>query len=374
LAVSAVEAMNPAFEHAKAQLLRPFRFGQWVRLAFVGFLAGELTSGGGCNYSNFSIPHTPHPRGSGTGPMIHSALPGPVLEHPVAAAAGFALFLVAGLLLLFTLAYAGSVMRFILFDSIITRECHVRKGWRKHSRESRHAWDLFVWHVAVMLCSAVGVLLVFGVPLAAAAAFGWLTHARDHVVELILGGAALLIAFLAFVFALALVQVITKDFVVPQMALENITASEGWRRLWPTMKSEKGGYAGYVGMKIVLTIGAGVAVGIVSLIILLVLAVPVGGVGVVAVLAGKAAGLTWNFFTISAALVAAVVAFMALMFLTSLISVPVIVFFPAYSIYFFAPRYAPLAAALWPQSGGPVAKVAPPLEPPPFPPTPAPLG
>jgi hypothetical protein len=32
-----------------------------------------------------------------------------------------------------------------------------------------------------------------------------------------------------------------------------------------------------------------------------------------------------------------------------LISVPVIVFFPAYSIYFFAQRYPPLASLLWPQ-------------------------
>jgi hypothetical protein len=349
--------------------LRPFRFGQWVRLAFVGFLAGELTSGGGCNF-NLPTGRTHHPHGSGTGPVIHSALPAPLLQHPAAAAAVFALVFVAGLALLFILAYVSSVMRFILFDSILKRECHVREGWRKHSRESRHGWDLFVWHIAVMLCSAAGAVVVIGIPLGTVAAFGWFNHPRDHIVELVLGGAALVIAFVAFVFTLALVQVITKDFVVPQMALENITASEGWRRLWPTMKSEKGGYAGYVGMKIVLTIGAGVAAGIVSLIILLVLAIPVGGVGVVAVLAGKAAGLTWNFFTISVAVLVAIVALVALMFLISLIGVPAIVFFPAYSIYFFAPRYAPLAVVLWPQSGGSVANVPPP----PFPATPDPPG
>jgi hypothetical protein len=35
--------------------------------------------------------------------------------------------------------------------------------------------------------------------------------------------------------------------------------------------------------------------------------------------------------------------------------VPVIVFFPAYSIYFFAQRYSPLASLLWPQSPAPAA-------------------
>jgi hypothetical protein len=27
------------------------------------------------------------------------------------------------------LIYIGSVMRFILFDSVIARECHIRAGW-----------------------------------------------------------------------------------------------------------------------------------------------------------------------------------------------------------------------------------------------------
>ena len=42
--ISAVDAISPAFEHTKQQLFKPFRFGQWTRLAFVGLLAGELGS------------------------------------------------------------------------------------------------------------------------------------------------------------------------------------------------------------------------------------------------------------------------------------------------------------------------------------------
>ena len=84
-----------------------------------------------------------------------------------------------------------------------------------------------------------------------------------------------------------MVHVLTKDFVVPQMALEEIGAMEGWRRFWPMMKAEKGGYAGYVGMKIVLAIGAGIVIGIASVILVLVLAIPTVGVAIVAVLTGK---------------------------------------------------------------------------------------
>ena len=175
---------------------------------------------------------------------------------------------------------------------------------------------------------------------------------------------------------LAVVHVLTKDFVVPQMALEQITAVEGWRRLWMWMKAEKGGYGGYIGMKIVLAIGAGIVLGIVTVIVVLVLLIPIGGVGAVAVIGAIAAGLKWSFFTIALAVVAGIMVFGLLMFAVSLISVPAIVFFPAYSIYFFAPRYAPLAGLLWPQGAPatPPSPVTPPLEPPPLPPTPAPMG
>jgi hypothetical protein len=59
-----------------------------------------------------------------------------------------------------------------------------------------------------------------------------------------------------------------------------------------------------------------------------------------------------------------------LFFVMSLISVPAIVFFPAYSIYFFASRYPPLDALLHP---APPPMVSPPPVPPQFLP-PEPIG
>jgi hypothetical protein len=120
------------------------------------------------------------------------------------------------------------------------------------------------------------------------------------------------------------------------------------------LKAEKGGYAGYIGMKIVLSIGAGVAVAIVALMAVFVLLIPVGGVGVVAVLSAKTAGWTWNLYTIALAVVLGCIAVAVFLCVISLISVPIIVFFPAYSIYFFAQRYPPLASVLWPQAPAPV--------------------
>ena len=366
--ISAVDAISPAFQHAKQQLLQPFRFSQWVRLALVGFLAGELGSGGGCN-SSFNWPSTHHQRGSEQ--FLGAAWPSQLAHHS-AMLAGLIIFLiVVGLSLTVLFLYINSVMRFILFDSIVAKECHIRQGW---VRRRYHGLRFFVWQLSLMLVSFAAFVLLIGIPLAFAWAVGWFDHPSEHLLPLILGGIALFLLFLALIVVLAVVHVMTKDFVVPQMALEDISAIEGWRRLWLSLKAEKGGYAGYIAMKIGLAIAAGIALAIITLIVFLVLLIPVGGVGVVAVLAGKAAGLTWDVYTITLAVVMGCIVLAFLIFVASMISVPAIVFFPAYSIYFFAARYPALAALLWPPPPDMVAPAAPPPEAPPMPPTPAPLG
>jgi hypothetical protein len=357
---SAVDAISPAFEHTKRQLTQPFRFGQWIRLALVGLLAGELSSGGGCNGpSNFRLP--PH---TGT-----SGLPG---IDPALFAGLIVVLLLAAFVLGILFMYISSVMRFILFDSVLAKECHIREGW---ARRQGPGWRYFLWKLAYALVTFGVLIVLVGVPAGFAFAAGWFNDPKQHVAALVLAGIALFFVIALFLIAMAVIFVLTKDFVVPQMALENVGAMEGWRRLWPMMKAEKTGYAGYVGMKIVLAIGASIILGIVGLILVLIILVPVAGVAVGAVFAGKAAGLGWTAGTITLAVVAGCVLLAVFFFLTALISVPAIVFFPAYSIYFFASRYPALSAALFPAPAASriPAGAPPPYEPPPLPPTPEPI-
>jgi hypothetical protein len=197
---------------------------------------------------------------------------------------------------------------------------------------------------------------------------GWFNQPREHLAALILFGILVFFVVVAFIIVVAVVHVLTKDFVVPQMALEGIGPIEAWRRLWPMIQADNRGYAGYVGMKIVLAIAAGIVIGIVTVMLALMLAIPAVAVGIAAVFTGKSAGLTWNVFTITAAVIAACILFAVFMYLIALISVPVIVFFPAYAIYFFAARYRALSLVLYP----PPPAAPPPQELQPFPvPTPA---
>ena len=361
-----MDAISPAFEHTKRQLTQPFRFGQWTRLAVVGLLAGELSSGG-CNLphmSNFKIPHHP-------APTEHFLAPGFPGVDPMMLAGLIGILLAAGFVLGIVLMYVSSVMRFVLFDSVLTKESHVRAGW---SKRQRPGWRFFLWKLLYTLATFCAMIVLLGIPAGFAFAMGWLNEPSQHMVPLVVGGIVLFFVFVIFVIATAVFYTLTKDFVIPQMALEDIGAMEGWRRLWAMMKAEKGGYAGYIGMKIVLAIGVAIILGIVSFIFAIIILIPAVGLAAGAILAGKAAGLGWTVSTITMAVVEGCMFLAIFLYVMALISVPAIVFFPAYSIYFFAARYPALGAVLYPAPPLPQIPPVPPPQPPSLPPTPEPIG
>jgi len=162
------------------------------------------------------------------------------------------------------------------------------------------------------------------------------------------------------------VAVLTKDFVIPQMALENIGVIESWRRLLRMLNGDKGGYAAYIGMKILLFIGASILFGIIGGIAAFVVVLPFAAVGVAAFVAGKAAGLHLTLSIILLIIAAGLIALTVVLYVMALVCVPLAVFFPAYAMYFLADRYPPLHAALFP---------APPMpQSPPIAPLPLPIG
>jgi hypothetical protein len=338
LPITAVDSIPLALEHTKEQLSKPFRLGQWTKLALVGLLAGEL--GNGFSRSNFQIP--PH---GGGGP--HIGFPGPLGIHPALLALVIASLIVAAVALVIILTYVSSVMRFVLFDSVVSRECHIRQGW---GRRLGPGWRYFIWKLLFLIVTLATSVILLGIPAAIALATGWLREPKQHLPALILGGILLFCAFFAFFVVAAIVLVLTKDFVIPQMALEDIDAFEGWRRLLPMMKAEKGAFAAYIATKIALAIVASILIGIAAVILGVIFAIPTVALSILAILTGKAGGLTWNVYTITLAVVVGCILLALFLYLVSLVSVPVIVFFPAFSLYFFAARYPRLILPLYPAS------------------------
>lgn len=332
---NAVDAIRLAFAHTRRYLLNPFRFGQWVRLAFVGLLAGEMGGGGGCHYrvpADLRSPRTQH---------LQS--PDLVSGDHVLMALGIGIAIAIAVALGVAFLYISSRMRFVLFDSIVASECRVRQYWRQRGEPAFH---YFLFQLLFGIGALVALIVVLAPPAMLAMVAGWFESPGEHLVPLILGGILVVLTLLAVFVTLAVIHVLTKDFVVPQMALEGVTVRDGWKRLWAQILEEKAGYLAYVGLKIVLTIVTGIAFAVFAVVVALMVLIPVGGLGAIAVLGGQAAGLTWNPVTIALAVAVGAIAALALIFLFAMISVPLIVFFPAYSYHFLAGRYPLMKQAL----------------------------
>jgi hypothetical protein len=332
---SAVDVVRPAVDHTVKQLFKPFRLGQWIRLAVTGLLAGELGTSGGCS---FQLPWRPSNRSE----QFLAQAVGP---RSLLWVVGITALVVLVLVVAVALIYVSSRMRFVLFDSVVSKECRIAAFWRNRSVP---AFRYFVFQL--LLLSAVAGAFAFFASVATIIAFGtgWVRNPSQHIVPIVIIVAAFILILAVFFVIAFLISVLTKDFVVPQMALEGASVIDGWHRLWSMLTAEKGGYAAYIGLKIVLTIAAAVAVGIAGLLLVLALLIPFGLVGLVVVLAARAIGIGWNVLTITLAVLVGCVVLAALVFGLLLISVPTIVFFPAYSIYFLAARYQPLSVVLYP--------------------------
>jgi hypothetical protein len=186
-----------------------------------------------------------------------------------------------------------------------------------------------------------GLLLLVGLPLLLAWQQGIFRAPQEHMPLLIAGGLVLFLVLFIFGLLIAAVSVLAKDFVVPIMALEKVTAFEGWRQLLAKISASKGSYAGYLGMKLLLAIALGIATAIINVIILLVVLIPAGIVIFLLIALKEVAAVVL-------AILVGIMAFVFLFALIAIVSVPVATFFQSYAIYFFGARYDRLADLLWP--------------------------
>jgi hypothetical protein len=333
--LSAVDAIKPAMDRAREQLFSPFRAGFWWRMAVLATFTGEISSGGGVNFpSDFNLPQ-PQNRPGTRGFMALA----PWDWNSVMQALPWVLalaFFVSILVLIFL--YVHSVLRFVMFDSVITGQCSLRRGW---TRWRAGGVQYFLWLMAFHFVVLAGFVLLVGLPVFYAWQRGVFHAPKDHMGLMIAGGLVLFLLLLVFGLLIAAVNVLAKDFVLPIMALEGVSALEGWRRLLAKMSASKGSYAGYLGMKLLLAIALGIAMAMVNIIIILIVLIP-AGVVIFLLIAMKQAG------AIALAILLGFLAFIFLFALVAMVGVPVAVFFQAYALYFFGARYDRLAELLWP--------------------------
>jgi len=345
---SAVDCVQPAIQHTRDQLFRPFRFGQWARLALVGILAAELSSGG-CSTGNFHFPLSTHPHKGNRFIETSFSQINPSHFDParIAQFAGLILAIVLlAIILFFIFLYISSVFRFILFDSVLRKHCSISEGWHRWHRAGR---KYFLWKIVFLIAQFLFLGVLIGVPLAVAAALGWFHDLQQHIARTILGALLLFGLFLVFALLAGAVQILAKDFLVPVMALEEGDFADGWSRLRALIRPEPGRFAVYLLLKFVLAIAAAILFGLLAIIPIVVLVAP----AVIAVIAAHAAGMAWDVATVSLTVILGSVILVVLIYVIALVNVPATVFFPAFSIYFLAARYPPLDALLNPPPPAP---------------------
>jgi hypothetical protein len=375
--LSAVESISPAFARTKQMLFRPFRFGLWARLAVVALITGEAggAGGGGGSIPNFNRNQgggdhwARHWSGHGAGVARLFSVPGWEEIQPYFGLIVLGVAAVLAVVLLWI--YSDCVYRFILLDTVVSGECRLREGWRRWREAGRR---YFLWVVAFGFVAFFLVGIVAGVPVLLAYRAGWFEKPDENLGVLIGGGILLVLAVIMLVAVLAIIDMLGRDFLVPVMAFEEVGAMDGWRRVLAMMDVEKLAYAGYVLMKIVLAMGAGIIFTIINLIVILILLFPLGLLGVIGFVIGRSAGVSSDNTSVVLLLAAfALLALAGVLYVVGFVYAPGLVFFQSYTLEFFAPRYGPLGSKMFP-ARSPVMPPSPPTPPgePLLPPQPSP--
>jgi hypothetical protein len=364
--ISAVDAVSPALEYAKRHAFKPFQWAKWWRIGLLGLITGEM-SAGGCQ-ANFNLPSdlSEIMKGSRTGEDAQHFAPasGPLAGMDTATiAAIISVAIVGAIVLTLVHMYLASTSRFILFDAITQNRYRLREGWRRWSaRGLRFFWFYLAFTVivfSVILTIMAPFIIVLWRALAAKS-----TEMGTTILFLLLTLPFLLVVGVAS----ALYFVFAKDFSVPIMALEDVSFRPAMARVWQMIKVAKADFAAYIGMKIVLTIGYGIVLFIVQLILLIPVLIVIV---VIAVALGiSAPSLFANPLMLALLITAMFFLLLLFMVVVGIIAAPAVMFFQAYSLIFFAPRYLPLYYMLY---GAPPPEPPPASEPPPSPQSPPPF-
>ena len=343
--LSATDAFAPAFARVRAMLFRPFRLGVWLKIGLIGLLGGAVVSGGGG--SNFRAPVTPRNVPQDDLPRNVDDILRAIRSIHLADYFQVIVIVIAVLVVLALIfLYLFCRFRFIMFDTVVTGRAEIARGWQKYESQANR---YFGFWLVFKLVAWGAFFLIVGWPLWRAYKNGLFSGDNSlPVFFAIIASVAL--GVLAVTIAFAVVSTLAKDFIMPVMALDDLSVGDAWSAVWRVAASEPGAWAGYMGMKLLCAIGSSIALSIAFVIALLpaliLIGIPVGIFVALGVVAFKFIGAVFGIIICGIAVLLAVAGFFCLLLI---LTAPISVFFTAYALYFFGGRYPKLAALLWPQ-------------------------
>jgi hypothetical protein len=243
-AISAADSVSLAIQRTREFLFRPFNWGTYLKLGLVAI----ITEGLGSNLES----SRDNAQSGGHGPIFTS----PSQLVPVAIAAIFALALAAVILL--TVFYLITRLRFAFFHCLIHNVKEIRPGWYFYREQATR----FFWlNVVVGFCYLLFVVLI---SLPFVSGFVRLFHESQRGGHFDVGlMLSLVLPLISIVFLLVLagfaLDVILRDWMLPHYALENATAGEAWSQVHARITAEKRQFLVYALLRLVLPVVAMVA-------------------------------------------------------------------------------------------------------------------
>jgi hypothetical protein len=358
--VSAIDCVNPAIEWTKRAMFRPFRWAKWWRIGLVAAAIGEMSSFS-CNFNSGNWGEIMRKQPDQHFQAAASTPFPPGFFGPV-----FAVLFVGIIVLVFVHMYVASVLRFVYFDAVATGRFRLREGWsRWHSHGLR--WFGFSLLLSLIVITA---FVVIAVPVALVGVGIYKAMGGVGIAILALIGIPL---GLVLLLVLAAFGVMVKDFAIPVMALQEVSAFTAFKHVIKMAWARKGEHAGYVGIKIVLAIAFSIAAAIVEVILFFIVLTPIIGAMIAGGIFGAAGGgfdpqkILGNPALIAAIFLVIVLTVFFVMAIAAIVLAPALFFFEAYVLTWYAQRFEPLWDLLYPPAPEvPAAKpVIAPTEPPP---------
>jgi hypothetical protein len=328
----ATGALVAAFHDTADLLLRPVDAVRWLKLSVLCLFLGGGTPSAAFNWSLGSLP----------GDIGFREFIGRVRETVLAHVWLIAMASLAGLGLFVGTLYLRSIFRFALVDAIARREVRLRCSLRETRKSGRSYFRWLLGVVAgVSLSLLAGGILVYPY-LRAAAAQG----IRSPSFWTILVG--VLVADILVGLVVALVVVLTDDFVVPIMYAEHLPLLPAWASLVPKLRAEPAAFAVYVLLRFAVAVATSVAA--LFLLFPLLLGLFSGAIisGAVVVLLLHLLGFywSWNPLTFSLALAGLAVLISLVLAVLSVVAMPAQVLIQDFGIRFIAARFPSLQDVL----------------------------
>jgi hypothetical protein len=256
-AVSVTAPVDAAWEGMKKILFKPFDMGKWFALGFSAWLAALMEGGSGGNFSNFNSGGGGN--GGGFGEMASGARDAWTSMHSIIVVAIVALIIV-GFAVGIVATWVRCRGKFMFLDNVIHNTDRVKAPWREFSQ---HGNSLFKWTLVYSIIMLLVVLVLLG-----AAFVGVIlpcikaeTFVTSTIPVIVIVG----LLFMAVAIVGAYIMRFLEDFIVPIMYRKDMTATEAWSYFGNIYRANTGKLILYGLFYFLLTLGAGMVVGLATI-------------------------------------------------------------------------------------------------------------